>query len=139
MAQKKAAPYVEVRARLRFHEDLDTGLYELISSTPEGLRGELLHALLTRAAPSMGLPTRIPSPTPLQAPPLQVAAASQHIATMTEPKQSTPAPTSTAPAPEKEEEHSTATLEKPYVGLEVLGIRTQADWDDAFDYSKPPS
>ncbi len=137
MAQKKTARFVEVRARLRFHEDLDTGLYELISSTPESLRGELLHALLTRAAPSMGLPTKIPSSKPFQAPPLQVAAASPQVAATPEPKRSAPAPTSSAPVEEKE--HSTATPEQPYVGLEVLGIRTQADWDDAFDYSKPPS
>ncbi len=137
MAQKKAARYVEVRARLRFHEDLDTGLYELISSTPEGLRGELLHALLTRGAPSMGLSTRIPSSTPLQAPPLQVAAASPQVAPMPEPKQSAPAPTSSAPVPDKKE-HSTATSDKPFVGMEALGIRNQADWDDTFGYSTPP-
>lgn len=138
MAQKKAARYVEVRARLRFHEDLDTGLYELISTTPEGLRGELLHALLTRAAPTMGLQTRVPLPTSFQAPPPSAATATQQATAMTEPKQSAPAPTSTEAA-RKKEEHSTAATDTPRVGLEALGIRSMADWDAAFDYSTPPS
>lgn len=138
MAPKRTARYVEVRARLRFHEDLDTGLYELISNTPEGLRGELLHALLTRAAPTMGLQTRVPLPTPLQAPPHPVASASQLAAGVRESRQSVAAPASDGDVPEKAG-RATAGTDKPLVGIEALGIKSMADWNDAFDYSTPPS
>lgn len=144
MAQKKAARYVEVRARLRFHEDLDTGLYELISSTPEGLRGELLHTLLTRAAPTMGLQTKVPWPAPFQTTAASSAATAnapaaetQQVAVVREPKQSAPPPTSTEPTPAKHQ-HSTDISGNRFAGMEALGIRSQADWDDTFDYSKPP-
>lgn len=144
MGQNKAARYVEVRARLRFHEDLDPGLYDLISGTPQGLRGELLHTLLTRAAPTMGLQTRVPCPAPFQSLTASSAgtanaptAAPQQVPDVKDAQQGTPVSTSTPPKNELQE-HSYAATNKSIFGLEALGIRSLADWNDAFDYSTPP-
>lgn len=129
MAQKSTSRSVVVRVQLRFHQDIDPGIYELINNTPEGARGELLHALLTRtAAPAMGLATKVP------AVPVQVQAASPHTPPGTVASKTTLAPSATALAVD-----TLIKDDKPTRTLADLGIKSMADFNDAFDYSSPPS
>ena len=128
MPQKRTSRSVAVRVQLRFHQDIDPGIYELINNTPEGARGELLHALLTRtAAPAMGLATKVP------AVPVQAQAASPHTPPGTVASKTTLAPSATALAVD-----TVIKDDKPTRTLEDLGIKSTADWADAFNYSTPP-
>jgi hypothetical protein len=128
MTQKNTARSVVVRVQLRFHQDIDPGIYELINNTPEGARGELLHALLTRtAAPAMGLAIKIP------AVPVQAQAASPHTPPGTVASKSALAPSATALAVD-----TVVKDDKPTRTLADLGIKSTADWADAFNYSTPP-
>lgn len=132
MPQKNTSRSVIVRVQLRFHQDIDPGIYELINNTPEGARGELLHALLTRtAAPAMGLATKVPA-VPVQAQ-AQAQAASPHTPPVTVARKTTLAPSATALAVDTVIEN-----DMPTRTLEDLGIMSRDDWNDAFDYSTPP-
>lgn len=130
MTKKSTSRSVVVRVQLRFHEDIDPGLYELINNTPERSRGELLHALLTRtAAPALGLETKAPTIRG------QTQEASSHTPPVAVTNKAALAPSATEVAIADE---TVIENDRPTRTLEDLGIKSRDDWNDAFDYSTPP-
>lgn len=128
MTQKSPSRSIVVRVQLRFHEEIDPGLYELINNTPEGSRGELLHALLTRtAASALGLETKVPTVRK------QAQEASPHMAPVAVTnKAALLTTTEIAMAAE-----TVIKNDSPKRTLADLGIKSTTDWNAAFDYITP--
>lgn len=129
MTQKSPSRSIVVRVQLRFHEEIDPGLYELINNTPEGSRGELLHALLTRtAASALGLETKVPTVR------TQAQEASPHMAPVAVTNKAALAPPTTEIAMAAE---TVIKNDSPKRTLADLGIKSTTDWNAAFDYITP--
>lgn len=150
MNSTKKARSVDVRTRMRFYENIDTGLYRLLMQQPEHSRGEYLRALLSRAAVLMGLESGLPmSPVDqhLVRPTGQPSLPSARTTFSEGDAKAPPDPKPTKEGPQALLNASTSEVMKVSTeesvtsagarGMAALGFDTWAEVSDAFDYSSP--